>query len=87
MMSYTDFCSICHESYDDDNLATCVRCGRSYCYRCGGQLRGCCQHCSPDLVVPEAMVPEAEITEAKSLAGEASTAPPDRIESRGTAAE
>ncbi len=28
-----DSCGLCGESYDEDNLARCTRCGRDYCYK------------------------------------------------------
>lgn len=31
-----DYCGICGESYDEDNLAHCKQCGRDYCYKCSG---------------------------------------------------
>lgn len=38
-----DSCGLCGESYDEDNLARCTRCGRDYCYKCGGL--GVCDRC------------------------------------------
>lgn len=31
-----DYCGICGESYDEDNLERCKQCGRDYCYKCSG---------------------------------------------------
>ena len=31
-----DYCGICGESYDEDNLERCTQCGRDYCYKCSG---------------------------------------------------
>ncbi|MEI2774305.1 MAG: hypothetical protein V9G98_27635 [Candidatus Competibacter sp.] len=38
-----DSCGLCGESYDEDNLARCTRCGRDYCYKCGSL--GVCDRC------------------------------------------
>jgi len=38
-----DYCGLCGESYDEDNLARCTQCGRDYCYKCGGL--GVCDRC------------------------------------------
>lgn len=46
-MSYRDNCRICGESYDEDNLLTCERCGTSYCYRCSGTKVSLCARCAP----------------------------------------
>ena len=27
-----DYCGLCGESYDEDNLARCTQCGRDYCF-------------------------------------------------------
>jgi hypothetical protein len=40
-----DNCTLCGESYDEDNLETCGRCGRSFCYRCGDSGAGVCRWC------------------------------------------
>ncbi len=38
-----DYCGLCGESYDEDNLARCTQCGRDYCYKCGSL--GVCDRC------------------------------------------
>ena len=47
-----DYCGICCESYDDENLATCQICKTSYCYRCGSL--GICKRCAERAEAAEA---------------------------------
>ena len=44
-MVYRDTCGLCGESYLDENLLTCDRCHREFCYRCGDWRAGLCRRC------------------------------------------
>lgn len=44
-MSSHDNCEICGETYDSDNLITCNRCRRDFCYRCGESREALCERC------------------------------------------
>ncbi len=44
-MSYRDYCGLCGESYDDENLETCGKCYRSFCYHCGSFGEKLCRRC------------------------------------------
>lgn len=33
-MRHHTYCDLCHETYHEDNLLTCQRCQREFCYRC-----------------------------------------------------
>lgn len=48
------FCGVCGETWDDDNLSPCSRCGNEYCYKCGSL--GVCKRCQRE----EAAKQEAE---------------------------
>ena len=54
-----DYCGLCGESYDEDNLAHCTKCGRDYCYKCGS-LGVCdrCQEKKEQAEKPEAPAPQ-----------------------------
>jgi hypothetical protein len=46
-------CERCGETYDEDNLATCRECDRSFCYRCG-DFRDCiCFQCPKSAESPQ----------------------------------
>jgi len=44
-MRHQDHCGIRGETYHSDNLMTCGRCGREFCYRCGDSGRAVCTWC------------------------------------------
>ena len=64
-----DYCGICCESYDDENLATCQICKTSYCYRCGSL--GICKRCAE-------RAEAAEAAKAADQTGAAGNPPPTR---------
>ena len=45
MARHQDNCGICGESYHEDNLTTCGRCRREFCYRCGDSGAAVCSRC------------------------------------------
>jgi hypothetical protein len=47
-VGYRDYCGTCGESYDSDNLMTCSRCNRDFCYRCGDWGEPLCTDCLTD---------------------------------------
>ena len=53
-MSYLDYCGLCGESYDDENLVTCRICSRDFCYRCGDSGAGLCDRCREAAATPAA---------------------------------
>jgi hypothetical protein len=44
-MRHNSYCDICGESYHEDNLERCKKCGKDYCYRCGSSDHGKCKSC------------------------------------------
>jgi hypothetical protein len=44
-MSYREYCDLCSESYDDENLTICQECQRWFCYRCGSCGDHLCLRC------------------------------------------
>jgi hypothetical protein len=44
-LSYREYCDLCNEDFDDDNLTTCGGCGRWFCYRCGDCGAKRCSRC------------------------------------------
>lgn len=44
-MSQRYNCEVCGEMYHEDNLESCKRCQRLFCYRCGGSDSRYCKYC------------------------------------------
>ncbi len=66
-MSYREYCDLCSESYDDDNLTTCQVCNRWFCYRCGS----CGEHrCLVCLATPKSSPAEGLEDGVESSASE-----------------
>src|SRR5574338_618998 len=56
--SYRSNCGVCGESYDDENLMSCTRCGRDFCYRCGDWGSRLCARCLETDAGPQESPPE-----------------------------
>jgi hypothetical protein len=52
---HLDYCGLCGESYDEENLVTC---GRDFCYRCGDSGAGLCNRCREAAAAPDSRTSE-----------------------------
>jgi len=55
---HLDYCGLCGESYDEENLVTCGNCGRDFCYRCGDSGAGLCNRCREAPPAPDSRTSE-----------------------------